>query len=151
MFSCNGLILGPMSCDIGNIYVYENAVLEQVVIPTYSPGCSTIFDFVVAHSDSKLRTGVVSNDAIRRCHWLVAFIKNLYYYKSRGRSLLSAIALSGLVGTAVLWPIHVLNRFAKGIPELRPWRLTSGAAFAPNFSAPIGETVYSGPKKFSRC
>jgi len=30
--------------------------------PTYSPGCTTLFDFVVVHNDSRLQTGGVSDD-----------------------------------------------------------------------------------------
>jgi len=42
-----------MVCGIGNIHM--STVLEQVVIPTFSPGGATQFDFVVIYI-SKLHT-----------------------------------------------------------------------------------------------
>ena len=60
--------------------------------PTYSPGGATVFDVDVAYNGSKLLTGGVSNDDMRGALSLVGAC-SVRYNKSRGRSLLSMIAL----------------------------------------------------------
>jgi len=111
-----------MSRDIGNIYVYENAVLEQVVIPTYSPGCSTIFDFVVVPVTANCAPGSLAMTPFGAATgWWVAFTKKTcIIIKVGGEVCYLRLHCQDLWASAVRWPIHVLNRFAKGIPELRP-------------------------------
>jgi len=62
--------------------------------PTYSPGGGTLFVFVVVYNGSKSSSVGVRDDDMRgaAAALVVAFIK-LYYYKSRGRSLMSTAAL----------------------------------------------------------
>jgi len=58
MTSC----MGPMACGIGNVYASAVLAARSDKFPTYSPGCATLFDFVVLCNVSKFRTCCVIDD-----------------------------------------------------------------------------------------
>jgi len=84
--------MGPMALSLGMAVAYRHDGRSGNQFQTYSPDGATLFDFVVVHNGSKLRSGSLAMTTSRSLP--VAGGLQRVYIKAGARILLSTIALA---------------------------------------------------------